>query len=114
MVYNQDTCGKDWLIMRNGMVTSIRAVYEHGKLRLLDPVELENGQRVNIAILDKEQADQRTGGRISARELLRMPIEERNRIMAEAAARAEKDYRSDPDLTGFEAYGEHDIYDETP
>ncbi len=96
------------------MVTPIRAVYEHGQLRLLDPVKLRDGQQVNIAILEEERARQGFGGRLSARELLRLPIEERNEVMAEAAGRAEEDYRNDPDLTGFEAYSEHDLYDETP
>lgn len=33
------------------MVASIRAVYESGYLRLLDPIELSEGQQVQIAIV---------------------------------------------------------------
>ena len=114
MMYNQRKRDEEWLTTRINMVTPIRAVYEHGQLRLLDPVELRDGQRVNIAILAEEQTKQGPIGTVSARDLLQLPIEERNRVLAEAAVRAEEYYRSDPDLTGFEAYSEHDYYDETP
>jgi predicted DNA-binding antitoxin AbrB/MazE fold protein len=33
------------------MVASIRAVYERGHLRLLDPIELKEGQQVQITIV---------------------------------------------------------------
>lgn len=36
------------------MVTPIRAVYEDGKLRPLEPVDLAEGQEVSIAILPAE------------------------------------------------------------
>lgn len=49
----------------------------------------------------------------TARELLKLPLEERNRILAQQAAHAEYFYRNDPDLTDFEVFGD-DIYDETP
>jgi predicted DNA-binding antitoxin AbrB/MazE fold protein len=39
------------------MTLALRAVYEHGKLRLLDPVQLAEGQEIQLMILsDKEQA----------------------------------------------------------
>ncbi len=39
------------------MSNNIRAVYENGHLRLLDPVKLQEGETVNINILsDREQA----------------------------------------------------------
>jgi PHD/YefM family antitoxin component YafN of YafNO toxin-antitoxin module len=43
--------------------------------------------------------------------LLLATPETRQRILAVAAARAEALYRSDPDLTDFEAFGEEDLYD---
>ncbi len=91
---------------------SIRAVYQDGHLRLLDPVDLADGEQVSIAII--RGRGQQPPARLTARELLRLPLEERNRILVEAAARAEKDYRTNPDLTGFDAYGQHDLHDETP
>jgi predicted DNA-binding antitoxin AbrB/MazE fold protein len=38
------------------MAELIRAVYEHGRLRLLDPVNLAEGQQIRVAIhADREQ-----------------------------------------------------------
>ena len=50
------------------------------------------------------------GVRRSPRELLRLPREERARILAAAAAQAEKEYRTNADLTDFEAFEEGDLY----
>jgi len=49
--------------------------------------------------------------RPSARDLLRLPREERDRLLAAAAARAAKDYQINRELTAFEAFGESDLYD---
>lgn len=54
------------------------------------------------------------GQRYTARELMRLPREERNRILAEAAREAEEEYHTSKDLTDFEAFGEDDLYDEYP
>ena len=51
---------------------------------------------------------------LSAVELMKQPRKERERILAAAAAEAEADYREDRGLTDFEAFGEDDLYDETP
>lgn len=37
------------------MVQSIRAVYQNGQLRLLDPVELDEGQEVELMILSERE-----------------------------------------------------------
>jgi Zn-dependent peptidase ImmA (M78 family) len=50
--------------------------------------------------------------RPSARDLLRLPREDRNRVLAAAAAGAAKDYQSNRELTAFEAFGEGDLYGE--
>jgi len=52
--------------------------------------------------------------RLSARELLRLPPEDRGAVLAAAVAAAGADYRTDDDLTDFVAFGEKDYYDETP
>lgn len=44
-------------------------------------------------------------------ELRKMPREQRQAILAEAAAKAEHDYRSDPELTGFDAFSEEELDD---
>ncbi|HLK60085.1 MAG TPA: hypothetical protein VKU00_26225 [Chthonomonadaceae bacterium] len=50
----------------------------------------------------------------SANELLKLPLEERNGILAEQAALLENEYRTNPDLTDFETFGPDDLYDEYP
>jgi hypothetical protein len=40
-------------------------------------------------------------------------LEERNAILGAQAALAEPIYRSDPQLTDFEAFGENDLYGES-
>ena len=54
------------------------------------------------------------GQRYTARELMRMPRAERNRILAAAAREAEEEYHTNPKLAEFEAFGEDDFYDEYP
>jgi hypothetical protein len=52
-----------------------------------------------------------TGGkRWTAAELRRLPSEQRDAILAEAAALAEAEYRNNPELTAFEAFGKDDLY----
>jgi hypothetical protein len=46
----------------------------------------------------------------TAAELRRLPPNERDKILATASAAAEADYRDDPSLTAFEAFGENDLY----
>jgi hypothetical protein len=46
----------------------------------------------------------------TAARLLTLPLDQRDAILAEQAARAEVDYRTDPELTAFEAYGEDDLH----
>jgi hypothetical protein len=45
-----------------------------------------------------------------AGELRKMPPHQRDVILATAAEQAEMDYRKDPELTAFEAFGEQDLY----
>jgi Zn-dependent peptidase ImmA (M78 family)/transcriptional regulator with XRE-family HTH domain len=60
------------------------------------------------------QPTRATGQRYSARDLMKMPREQRDRILAEAAEAAEAEYRDNPALSEFEAFGEDDLYDEYP
>jgi hypothetical protein len=45
----------------------------------------------------------------TARELRKLPSAEREDVLVEAAQRAESEYRSNPDLTDFEAFSEDDL-----
>ena len=40
-------------------MVSVRAIYENGKLHLLDPVELQEGQEVKVTIVPKDAASTR-------------------------------------------------------
>lgn len=51
-----------------------------------------------------------TSTRWTAAELRKLPPAERDAIMEAAAALAEAEYRSDPQLTAFEAFGKDDLY----
>jgi hypothetical protein len=51
--------------------------------------------------------------RWTAAELRKLAAAERDAIMEAAAALAEKDYRNNPELTAFEAYGKDDLYGES-
>ena len=46
----------------------------------------------------------------TAAELRKLPADQRDAILAAAAALAEDLYRNDPQLTDFEAFGEDDLY----
>src|SRR5947207_8073253 len=63
------------------------------------------GRRVRLMILsvDDEASASILNHAPSARELMKMTPEERNRILSEQAAKAESLYRSTPELTDFEA-----------
>jgi hypothetical protein len=50
--------------------------------------------------------------RVTPRELRQMPREQRQAILAAAAELAEQDYRSDKELTGFEAFSEEEQDDD--
>jgi hypothetical protein len=51
--------------------------------------------------------------RLSASQLRKLPVEERNAILAAQATLAEPIYRSDQRLTDFEAFGEDDLHSES-
>jgi hypothetical protein len=48
--------------------------------------------------------------RWTAAELRKLNPAERDAILAEQAAALEADYRNDPELTDFEAFGDEDLY----
>jgi len=50
------------------------------------------------------------GKRWKASELRKMSREQRDAILEAAATQAEEDYRNDPELTAFEAFGKDDLY----
>ena len=54
------------------------------------------------------------GRRYTAAELMKLPRAERERILTAQAAAAAEEYRTNPQLSKFEAFGEADLYDDYP
>jgi hypothetical protein len=54
-----------------------------------------------------------TTKRWTAAELRKLPLDQRDAILEAAAAMAEEDYRNDPELTAFDAFGPDDLYGES-
>ncbi len=68
------------------MAQEVRAVYEHGRLRVLDPVSLAEGEQVQVMILREQE---RT--RAALRDLLMDPGPDTGDVLDEAGLRAEID-----------------------
>ena len=51
-----------------------------------------------------------TNRKWTAAELRKLPAEERDAILEAAATLAEEEYRNNPELTAFEAFGKDDLY----
>lgn len=54
-----------------------------------------------------------TTKRWTAAELRKLPPAARDAVLEAAAAMAEQDYRNDPELTSFKAFGPYDFYGES-
>jgi hypothetical protein len=68
---------------------------------------LPEGAQVEIR-LNETPTEKVPTSRPTPAELRKMPREERQIILAAAAEMAEQDYRSDKELTGFEAFSEEE------
>jgi hypothetical protein len=53
------------------------------------------------------------GRRWTASELRQLPAQERDAILEAAAVLAEPEYRNNPELTAFEAFGKDDLHGES-
>jgi hypothetical protein len=69
---------------------------------------LPEGVQVEIHLSDGPAVPM---ARATPSELRRMPREQRQAILVAAAELAEEDYRSDKELTGFQAFGEEELDD---
>ncbi len=87
-----------------------------GELHLTE-LPCKRGDKVEAIVLILEQLSRPgpiaqgepvRGARLTPAELRRMPREQRQAILAAAAVMAEEDYRSDKELTGFEAFSEEE------
>ncbi len=74
---------------------------------------LPEGARVEIHVQPARlEVSPVAAPRVTPGDLRRMPREQRQAILAAAAAIAEPDYHSDKDLTGFEAFSEEELDDD--
>ena len=90
------------------MSITITGVVKNGVV--IPGTALPEGARVEIRL--KEEAPPVPPVRLTPSELRKLPREQRQAILAAAAELAEEDYRSDRELTGFEAFGEEDLNDD--
>jgi hypothetical protein len=54
-----------------------------------------------------------TGRRWTGAELRNLPADQRNALLEAAAALAEEEYRTNPELTAFDAFGKDDLHGES-
>ena len=74
---------------------------------------LPEGTHVEIQVKPLQSAALPTGAvRLTPSELRKLPREERQAVLAAAAALAEQDYRDDKELTGFDAFSEEEFDDD--
>jgi hypothetical protein len=74
---------------------------------------LPEGARVEITLQPvHSEAQPGVVPRLTPSELRRLPREQRQDILAAAAELAEHDYRTDRELTGFEAFSEEELDDD--
>jgi hypothetical protein len=90
-------------VVKNGVVVPNAPLPENAQ------VEIRLSAPTTNSLAEEQRA---TATRLTPAELRRMPREQRQAILAAAAALAEQDYRSDKDLTGFEAFSEEALDDD--
>lgn len=74
---------------------------------------LPEGAQVEIQLKTAQpEVSPDAAARLSPSELRKLPREQRQAILAAAAEIAEQDYRSDRELTGFEAFSEEERDDD--
>jgi len=91
------------------MSTTVAGVVRNGVVVPNSP--LPEDARVEIRLFD--QATSVSDARMTPTELRRLPREQRQAILAAAAALAEEDYCTDKNLTGFEAFSEEELDDDS-
>ena len=95
------------------MSTTISGVVTNGVVVPNSP--LPEGAQVEIQLKpSRPEAPPVVAARVTPGELRKMPREQRQAILAAAAALAEEDYRSDKELTGFDAFSEEELDDDEP
>jgi hypothetical protein len=81
-----------------------------GTLQLDEPLKLPAGRVAVVVQPLTPVSPAATGKRWTAGELRKLPAAERDAILAEQAALLEDEYRNNPELTAFDAFGDKDLY----
>jgi hypothetical protein len=100
------------LVIQEGRAvsTTITGIVTNGVV--VPDLPLPEGAQVEIQLKSsRSEAPPVVGARITPGELRKMPREQRQAILAAAAEIAEQDYRSDKELTGFDAFSEEELDD---
>jgi hypothetical protein len=96
------------------IVNTISGIVKNGLI--VPSVALPEGARVEICLSAPGLASLAglpvSADRLTPSELRKMPREQRQAILAAAAALAEQDYRSDKELTDFDAFSEEEMDDD--
>lgn len=90
------------------MSTTITGVVANGVIIPVSP--LPEGAQVEIRL--QPSRHEVPPVRLTRGQLRMMPRQERQAILAAAAALAEEDYRDDKELTGFVAFSEEEVEDD--
>ena len=81
-------------------------------------MKIKHGQRVGAGGNVSSDELVRSGSShvplYSARDLMKLSVADRQRILREICEEASEVYSSDRTLTAFEAFGKQDLHDETP
>ncbi len=96
-------------VVKNGVVVPSTPLPEDAQveIRLNEATPAVPAEQQELAALQPIPAV-----RLTPAELRRMPREQRQAILAAAAEIAEQDYRTDKELTGFEAFSEEERDDD--
>ena len=86
------------------MSTIVTGIVTNGVVVPVSP--LPEGAQVEVRVTVDTSSPAANGACLSAAELLKLPREQRNAILAASAALAEELYRTDKELTGFDAVSE--------
>src|SRR5438309_8538102 len=93
------------------MSNTITGVVTNGVVIPSSP--LPEGVSVEIQVKpSRPETPPSAGAHFTPSELRRMPREQRQAVLAAAAAMAEQDYRDDKELTGFDAFSEEVLEDD--
>jgi hypothetical protein len=95
-----------------GVEATITGVVKGGLI--VPSAALPEGARVEIRLAGASVTEPEGGPAttLSPDALRKLPRQQRQAVLAEAAALAEEDYRSDKELTGFDAFSEEELDDD--